>query len=195
MFKKFSDIINEGFTNLFSEQQKHPYADLVWGLLHKAYASQGGIKGSGFDSKEDMIKNIPFWKVATRGGEVKAVALYKDRNGRKRVAIATDGTPEGKELLLEMMIEDIKTGRSYVELSGLSLKFLSKNFNVANYAVNVHTVKNKLKEDIRDVPADDPELKSHPNLKQYFYQRKISDHWHTKIMLGNINAELIKNLI
>ena len=37
---------------------------------------------------------------------------------------------------------------------------------------------------IRHAPDDDPEVTRHPEFKNHFYQRKIGDHWHTKVMLG-----------
>ena len=51
--------------SLFQEKEK--YVDEVWDMLQTAYSSIGGIKGSGFESKEDMIKKI---ETQDGGGEI-----------------------------------------------------------------------------------------------------------------------------
>jgi len=58
--------------------------DQVWNILQSSYASQGGIKGTGFGSKEEMIRKIPFWKIFRRGDQVKVVFLYKDKKVERR---------------------------------------------------------------------------------------------------------------
>jgi hypothetical protein len=47
-------------------------------MIQKAYADQGGMHGSGFKSPEDMVKNIPMWKLSKKDGKVTSVAMYKD---------------------------------------------------------------------------------------------------------------------
>jgi hypothetical protein len=193
MFKSFKDFINEAFVNAFSDSDKSKYVDIVWNMLHAAYESQGGMFGTGFTSKEDMIKNIPFWKIGKTDGVINSVMMYKDKDGRKRVSIATNGTPAGKERLLEMMLDDLKLNRAFGEVSGRSLSFLCKNINVVPYAVKPEEVQKKLKEEIRPVPSNDPEIRLHPELKDFFYQRHIGTAWHTKVMLGNLDSSKITN--
>lgn len=57
---------------------REKYAEQVWDVLQFSYRDIGGIKGSGFSSIQDMIDNIPFWKMVTKNGEVHAVVMYKD---------------------------------------------------------------------------------------------------------------------
>ena len=55
----FKDYIIEKYVNLVgphSLSQKEKYIDTVWKMVNDAYASIGGIHGSGFASKTDMIK-------------------------------------------------------------------------------------------------------------------------------------------
>jgi hypothetical protein len=154
-------------------------------MLQKAYAPIGGIHGKGFSSKEEMIEALPFWKLSRRDGKIVCVAFYKDSGGRQRVAVATDGSEEGKKQLAELMKQDYS--RAYFEISSKSLIF-----NVRNLGYDFilkHSKHPKLVEKITGdeiVPAleDDPEVKAHPQLKKFFYQRKIGGEWHTKIMLG-----------
>jgi hypothetical protein len=79
----FDDVVNplnEGFLNLLpsDKDKKQEHADVVWNMLQKAYAKVGGIQGSGFESKEDMIAKIPFWKIGRSKGQPNSVVLYKD---------------------------------------------------------------------------------------------------------------------
>lgn len=186
----------ETFINAKTDDDKLKYVDEVWELLQSAYESQGGIKGSGFKSKEDMVKNIPLWKLVRKGGKIVAGSFYKSKDGRKRVAAFTNGTQEGKEAIIEISIEDIKTGRAYQEISGRSLSLIKKFIDIKKYAIPINTVKNKLKNDEfypvdHEFEDDDEDIKRNPEFKDYFYRRKIGGNWHTKLMIGNINADEI----
>lgn len=186
---KFKTYLSERYLNLLPhhEDKKREHGPEVHALVQKAYEKIGGIHGSGFKDHEDMVKNIPMWKVHKKDGKVRAVALYKDKGGRKRVAVATDGSEEGKKGLGHIMKDDITRHRSYNEVSGPSLSFLKKHVDdVKRHALPHHEVKKHLEgEQIRKAPHDDPEVIKHPELKHHFYQRKIGDHWHTKVMLGS----------
>ncbi len=92
---KFKNYFTEGINNLFTKDKKQEVVDIVWDLLQKSYAPIGGIKGSGFNSKEDMY-NIPFWKTVTVNNKIVAGIMYKDKDFRKTVAVFTDGTKVGK---------------------------------------------------------------------------------------------------
>lgn len=189
----FKEFLNESFKNLLPKDidQKSKYADEVFSLIQKAYADQNGIHGSGFRNPLDMVKNIPMWKMSMLNGKVTGVALYKDKEGRKRVAIATDGSDHGKKAIGEVMKEDLRMQRAYMEVSGKSLSFLKKQVNVLDFARDFDAVKKTLSDDeITRPPADDPEVKRHPELADYFYQRKISGESHTKIMLGKTGNKL-----
>jgi hypothetical protein len=187
-FKSF--LLYERFINLIhNDPKKHEYADEVKGLLDKSYASLGGIHGSGFKDKEDMIKNIPMWKLKKHQGKIVAATMYKDKGGRKAVAVATDGSEHGKRGASQIMTDDLKTGRSYGEKSSKSLSFVKKHVGseelkkhvIPYHEVHKHVDKN---DEIRRPPSDDEELTRHPEYKDHFYQRKIGGQWHTKLMLG-----------
>jgi len=183
-------ILNEKFVNLLHDDpKKQQYADEVKSLLDKSYASVGGIHGSGFRDKDDMIKNIPMWKLKKHQGKVVAAAMYKDKGGRKAVAIATDGTEHGKRGASDIMSDDLRTGRAYGEKSSKSLSFIKKHLGaeeLKKHVVPYHEVHHHLDRDdeIRKPPEDDPEIVRHPEYKDHFYQRKIGGEWHTKLMLG-----------
>lgn len=176
-FKKF---LVERYINLFTPDEKEPYADEVWDLLQKSYAYAGGIKGSGFKNKEDMIQNIPFWKLVKKDGKIVSVRMYKDKEGRKAVAAATDRSREGVESYRKIAKDDLE--RAYIEVSDKALESMKKMLgdDFYKYAIPVEIVKKKLPDD---------EIKP---IDKYFYQREIGGEWITKIMLGNPNAKEIK---
>jgi len=131
-------LVNESVQNLLAGDldKKTAMVDQVWQLLKDAYASQGGIKGSGFASKQDMLR-IPFWKLDIVDGKVLAVILYKFKqespNGvtfRKMAAGGILRDPETKAMAKKkfsnMIKDDFK--RSIMEVSGGMLDFLRKGF-------------------------------------------------------------------
>lgn len=141
-----------------------------------------------------MIDNIPFWKVATRNGKVVAIALYKDKSGRKRVAAATDGSYEGKSQLAKMQQDDITKDRSYSEVSAASLNYILKRYkgsDITKYMILPQDAEKILKGKL-DYPVsdEDPEVVRHPELKKYFYQRQIGGVPHTKLMIGTPNKKI-----
>jgi hypothetical protein len=183
-FKDFL-LLTEAIDNYFTPKEKEKYAEQVWNILQESYKEIGGLKGSGFNSVDDMIKNIPMWKIARRGDDVKAVMMYKDKGGRKRVAIGTDGTKEAKIMLAKMIQEEYRTGRAYGEVSDKSLAFIRKQFSekeFESFAIPAEKVQDILPND-EIIPVD-----------KYLYKREIGGELHTKMMLGNTNAPSIKRL-
>lgn len=171
------DFLSEKFVNVFEPDKKKKYVDDVWDILQKSYEYAGGIKGSGFESKEDMIEKIPFWKLNVKNGKVIAVKMYKNKDGRKSVASGVLKDDKANySAYAEMVKHDLK--RAYMEISDKSLDYI-KNLlgdDFQQFVIPVEKVKEKLKKaDI--IPID-----------SYFYQRKINGEYITKIMIGNINA-------
>lgn len=192
---KFSEFITERFVNLFPQDKdlRLQYADEVWEYLQMSYKKQGGIKGKGFNSKEDMVNNIPFWKLVRKNGQIVAGAFYKDKGGRKRVASFTNRTPEGVEALGSIVREDFD--RAYFEISKGSLKLavglLGYDF-IIKYAKTPEEVKTILKgKEILPVEKDDSHVAMYGKLKNYFYQRELDGDLETKIMLGTTGKKII----
>ena len=195
-FKEY--VLNEKFHNFFTadRKQKEKYVDEVWDLLQAAYADIGGIKGSGFGSKEDMIDKIPFWKIDVKKGKVISVNLYKDKGGRKLVATATDGSRKG----MDSSVSTIKAAsdREYGEKSKRALGLAIKTYGNKAKDVMVPVVEvkqimrgkeviavtdyiaqgNKLEDD------DAFTVEKYPQFIQFMYVRKIKGHYHLKIMFG-----------
>ena len=172
---RFKEFLNEKFLNLFSSRDKRIFVDVVWEILQRTYAPLGGIKGSGFSSKEDMVNNIPFWKLLRRGDKILAVQLYKDSNGRKFVAAGTDGSREGKEALKKILTDELTLGRSYGEISENVLKALA-NFigeeQMKSFIVDPSEVEAIIQKPIFFEPGD------------LFYLRDIHGHKEKKFLIG-----------
>ncbi len=189
-------LLNEHYVNILphDEELRKKHLPELHDMLHKAYASEGGMKGSGFSSVEDMHKNIPMIKFNRQDGKINAAAFYKDKHGRKRVAMATDQTPEGKTAMGKIMKSDLEQHRSYGEMSKKALSFLHKHLHaddIKSMAIHPDKIRELSKgEEIRPVSHDDPEVERHPHLKDHFYQRKIGDHFETKVALGTLGKRI-----
>jgi hypothetical protein len=200
----FKQYISENFKNFIgpkSKSDREKWADQVWDILQKSYAPIGGIKGSGFASKQDMIDNIPFWKIYTKNDKVVAASFYKDKGGRKSVAIATDGSDLGKKIVGDIFKASL--GVSYGEKSGPALGTMMKTVpwdNLKNFLMTPEQVKKVTGEDAISVSAfgyenlDDKDKKTYdkfPQLKPYFYVRELGGEMHLKVSMGTPNLKIL----
>ena len=170
---RFRDfLLTERFLNIFDKSEKQKFVDEVWNLFQIAYSKvPGGFLS--FKSKEDLIKNSFFWKLVRKKNKIIAVAAYKDKKGRKRVAVGHDGTPQGKTAIKEIMTKDLE--RSFVEVSGGSEKFLmrqqqtiGKDFRIPN-----HLVSKILNKEILSLDSDG-----------FHYTRNIKGQPFKKVLFG-----------
>jgi hypothetical protein len=191
----FKQYLTEGYKNLFTPIDKKKYAKEAFEQLQKAYAKIGGIKGNGFRDEEDFIKNIPFWKLRlSKDGKLLAAAYYKDTAGRKRVAISSDGSREGKKIVADIMISDLTQGRAYAEQSEGSLAFLAKQIGydeIKKHAIPFKAVAGVIGKPVQHPLPSDHELRDHPQLKSFLYSRMINGELITKLAVGKPGKELI----
>jgi|APSaa5957512535_1039671.scaffolds.fasta_scaffold22038_4 hypothetical protein len=197
--ERFKQYLEERVINVFPKQASSKYKpedfiDEVWDILVSSYAAIGGMHGNGFKSKEDMIANIPMWKLIRKGGKIVTVAMYKDKKGRKRVAVGTNGTPAGKEGLRMIVTEDVKMHRSYGEISGPSLGFFMKTTAEAESHFLEPKVVEKLLKDKLTYPIREniPELVKFPQLRKFAYSREIGGEDHIKFAVGSPGKSLRK---
>lgn len=193
-------IISERYVNAVGNDDqalaiKQKYVDDVWDILQQSYAPIGGIKGKGFESPEDML-SIPMWKLGIRDGEVRAVALYKDKGGRKAVAIGTDGSPEGAWFVSDIYRNELS--RSYGEKSKAALGKMMKTVPwdvLKNFVISPDRVQEMMPDDrimpISEVPKEDwptdakITLDKYPQLIDYGYIREIGEgNLLFKVMFG-----------
>jgi len=193
--KTYKEYINETFVNLIGDNQdKQKYVDEVWDLLQKSYADIGGIKGSGFKNKQDMIDNIPFWKLGVKNGKVVAAIFYKNKTGRKSVAFASDGSSESVPIVKEIITADLS--RSFGEKSKAMLGKLLKTvpWNVLEpFILTPEEASKALKKDVTavlglkdDQIPDDGKLAlaKYPELRKYAYIRNLAGDEMFKVMFG-----------
>jgi len=174
--KTFIEYMAESYINLSNnDDKKKMYANQVFGILQKSYAKIGGIHGSGFSSPEDMIQNIPYWKLFKRDDTIIACILYKDKNGRKLVALGSDGSEEGKKIAKRMLRDDIERNRAYGEVSDAVLKYLQKTYGdeLKEFLIPSTEVGKILKKEV--TPTGD-----------YTYKRSIGGVEHEKAMYGSL---------
>jgi hypothetical protein len=203
--KSFSLFLHEGYKNFVgpsSTEGRERYVDQVWDILQKSYAPIGGIKGSGFGSKEELVAKIPMWKIFVRGDTVKVAAFYKDKNGRKAVAIATDGSDEAKKIVRDVYKAAFEN--SYGEKSGAALGTQMKliaDKDIPRYFMKPEQVEaltgdkcipvTKFGVDNLD-PADRRTWDKFPQLHPYFYVRELGGEMHMKATSGTANLPIIR---
>lgn len=184
-----TSFVCEAFENLVgfdadTMKRKNALKDEIHALLDKAYASIGGIKGSGFKDVDDMAKNIWFWKLYKQKGQPVAVIMYKDRLGRKMVALGTDGSAKAKDAIRKMMFDEISLSRSYGEASGPALYMVKKIFGMGKHDSFEGSPLEKYM-----VPADqvgDILKKPVKPVSKYEYIRAIGGDDEKKVMFGRL---------
>ena len=195
----FKDFITERYVNLLPHQKKERElhaGHLLNNILKPSYEKIGGIHGTGFDNEHDIVNNTSMWKLHRHKGKIVAGSVYKSKpgmsGGRKLVAVGSDGTVEGRRAAGKMMVDDLIRKRSHAELSNDALTSLKKNLTRVGADLKDHTktyeeaktFHNRNGDEIRRPPADDENIKRHPEFTNHFYQRKIGGEWHTKLLVG-----------
>lgn len=173
---------NESVKNLFEKDLylKNKYKKQVWDLLQNAYSEQGGIKGNGFNSPDEMLE-IPFWKIDIIEGKVIAIFMYKfikvnDVKIRKLVAlgISRDNLDIGRLKLRNIMKKEFN--RSIFETSLSFENYILRNFpdEYNNYILSVEEASNILQD------------KEIVKISDTRYRRMIGGYYHEKVMMGTI---------
>lgn len=116
------EVLNEHYVNCFSQEEKEQYAERVFELIQIAYANIGG--NCNINDIEDLCQDTGMWKLVRRGGEIVFAAIYKDRQGRKFVAIGHDGSRAAKSELRSIIAQEIKMNRCWAEVSGSMAKIM-----------------------------------------------------------------------
>ena len=188
--------LDERYVNAIGDRDidlKNQYKKQVWDLLQSSYAKNGGLIGNGFQSMEIMVQKIPMWKMVINNGAVEAVVLYKDKGGRKSVAMGSTGSPYAKKAISNLFPAELQ--RSYGEKSKSALGALMKivPWSVLEpYAKTPAQVKKVSKDtitslkDFKGTLPDDAKatLTKFPVLQPYGYFREIGGKLSFKVMIG-----------
>lgn len=204
-FVEFSQL-TERFLNAVGNSEssvaiRNKYKDEAFSILQSSYAKIGGIKGNGFASADEMAAKIPFWKLGVRDGEVKAVAMYKDKAGRKLVASGTDQTPEGVAMYKDMVKNDLQ--RAFGEKSKAALGTIMKEIPwtvLKDYTFTPKEAQAALGDDItpiKSVPEDQwPDdaaftISKFPQLIDYGYLHEVGEgNILFKVMFGTAGNKI-----
>ena len=175
-------LLTERILNITSSEDKQKYGKQVYAILQKSYEKIGGLKGSGFTSVEDMINNIPFWKIVKKGDDVVAVHMYKDKSGRKMVACGSDMSKQGRDITKRFLLDDILRDRAYMEVSGRVLTYIKSiltDDEFKKYAIPAEKVK--------EVFAN----KQIEIVSEYEYKRQLgSGDEEVKVMFGTLKQPI-----
>lgn len=172
---RFHEILNEHYVNCFTPEEKQVYAERVFYLIQTAYANIGG--NCNISDIETLCEDTGMWKLVRRDGEIVFAAIYKDRQGRKFVAIGHDGSREAKSELRKIIEQDIKQYKSWAEVSGSMARVMLKT--------GVSAIPSEKAADVlgKEILAygDDP----------FSYTRAIGGNIYQKVLVGYPNGEEI----
>ena len=165
-------FLTERYITLINPEDRSKYSSVIWDMLQQTYAKLGGFKSA--KSADELIQETDLWKMVRKNGKIVAASLYKDKYGRKCIASATDGTPEGKAALMQLWLEDTKQNRAWGEFSGPSEHIKLKQ--------GIKPIPNKYVADILNKPI----VSLNPD--GYHYTRMIAGEPHEKILAGNVEG-------
>jgi hypothetical protein len=182
---RYHEFLIERVVNLHSTDEKMAYADQVWDMLQRSYKKAGGFKSAG--SPEELANEPGYWKLVHRGDKITALGVYKKSSRTKNfkmIASATEtelnpetgeykATPQGLKDYHMVKSSDIKTKRSWAEVSGASEKIMLRS--------GATPISNKYAEFLTGKKIVDF------NPDGYHYTRLIQGEPHEKIMVGFID--------
>lgn len=161
-------ILNEKILNIRNKSNKQKYISRIWNLLQKSYEPVGGFKSA--SSPEELLNTVGLWKIILRNGNISAVRIFSEKFGNKSIALASDGSIQGKKDVRMIMKDDIVRGRSWCETSDVP-EMICKRMGaepIPSRFASLLTGKNILSRD------EDG----------YHYTRLIGGVPHTKILYG-----------
>jgi hypothetical protein len=105
----------------FREQYRGQIHDMIKkSYSHPSIGGYGGLKSGSEEESKAIHSDISssLIKMTRRGEKITSVNLYKKQFGRKSIAAATDGTPQGKADFMKNKLEDHEMKRAWGEVSG-----------------------------------------------------------------------------
>lgn len=160
----------------------------IFDLINLSYKNLGGhVK---IKSPSDIGKEYPNWMVAdiNDNPEVDVARLSSpspETGGFKGGAVATDGSPEAKAKLYQMLKNFYSTPGNWSEVSGPMAGLLIKKLGLKPLS-DEEKVRNILKnKEITWNGSENPETGDNLGVSGW-YTRKIGGKEHTKIIVGNL---------
>ena len=133
------EFLIERILNLWTPEERQPYAKQVWDMLLRSYKHKGGFKSA--SSLEELVNTPGYWKLTRRGDKITSVSIYKKvehTNNFKGIASASEtefsqpknryaATKPGYADYSHMKDADLKTHRSWSEVSAEIEQLLLKS--------------------------------------------------------------------
>ncbi len=176
---KKGDVVNVSTDNDIARTVAPDVSDLV----NKTYGGMGGFPGA--DTPEGVLNRFTDFYLSDvdEDPEPDAGILYTDWKGSKKAsALVTDGGPESKLKLRDMMNSFFNQNGSWIEVSGAPANILVSKMGMPT--VDDEETVRKLLPQIKDLRWHG----KHPEGIAYgngWYTRNIAGHDETKIIVGN----------
>lgn len=178
---RYNEFLIERVVNLLEPEDKKKYIDTIAPMLAVSYKDIGGFMNiKDMDELKAELANIAeepgIWKLVRKNGKIVAATIYKfTKMGRKAVATTGAGGEGGKEGVYHIKGEDVTQGRMYAEVSD-AMEHIMIN------KLGAKKIPNKYVADILGKEIE-------PLEDGYHYNRMLGNHMHTKIMVGELDAE------
>jgi hypothetical protein len=168
--EEIKSLLSERFVNLFGKEKIEPYLNDIWNIMQKTYEPVGGFKTA--SSPEELLNKVDFAKLVRKNNKIIAAVLYKDKLGRKSIALGSDGSEEGVKWVKQIAKEDVNFQRSWGEFSGKAESLMLRYGGVP--------ILNDLVGEIlgKEIISKDPD--------GFHYTRMIQGTPTRKIMIGNM---------
>jgi len=156
------------------EKFREQHRQAIHNIIRDSYKDIGGYSGQGHGTKKesdaihDDITNSSI-KAVVRSGKVTAASLYKNKHGRKNIALGSDGTDQGKKDIKKTSLEDIHQKRSWGEYSGNAERMKRRQKAPIVHSKNAERLTGK-----RATPVDSE-----------YYKRDIGGEEHQKVIFGH----------
>lgn len=134
---KFSEYLYEKILNIGlnpkHEKHREGYRKQIHDVIQRSYRDvEGGYGGHGSGSEAeskaihaDISDNAI--KATRRGDKITHASVYKQKHGRKIIAVGTDGSKQGSADFGQNAREDNKQKRAWTEVSGKAEKAYRKH--------------------------------------------------------------------
>lgn len=178
--------LNEKFVNVLTgnDRETSKYKDKVYEILYNSYKDIGGV--AGLENSDNLISDSDFWKLEIKNNEILSVFVYTfKRGGRKVQYIGTNGTPEGKKSMYNIVKDDLrlKDRNAWIECSGAVEHIYLK---MGARKMPIDEVRKRL-QDKEVLDLTDKDIKSYRGKNNiddgYHYKRLIGGKYHIKLMV------------
>ena len=69
------EFLIERILNLWTPEERQPYAKQVWDMLQRSYKKEGGFKSAA--NLDELVNTPGYWKLTRRGDKITSVNIYK----------------------------------------------------------------------------------------------------------------------